>query len=131
MNRKELIEKILEEMGYKPEVDNDGDLCIQYQMKSVFFLCNDKEESYVSVMLPQFSDVEEGQETFALAACNKVTRELKMLKVYVDKNFRTISATCEFYFTDEESLRSLIEHSLSVLSVARTIYRRTHDELSE
>ena len=38
MNKKELILQTLEKMGYKPEIDEDGDIQIRYQMKTIFVL---------------------------------------------------------------------------------------------
>ena len=58
----------LEKMGYRPELDNDGDILLRYQMKSIFVLTGDEDDSYVSVMLPQFHEIEEGKETLVLAA---------------------------------------------------------------
>ena len=35
MNKKELILKALEKMGYNPELDSDGDIMLHYQMKTI------------------------------------------------------------------------------------------------
>jgi hypothetical protein len=64
MSKKELILKTLEKMGYSPEVDSDGDIMLCYQMKHIYVMTGDEEEPYVSVMLPQFHEIDEGQETF-------------------------------------------------------------------
>lgn len=52
MTKKEQIMATLEKMGYRPELDNDGDILLRYQMKSIFVLTGDEDDSYVSVMLP-------------------------------------------------------------------------------
>ena len=131
MTKKEQIMATLEKMGYRPELDNDGDILLRYQMKSIFVLTGDEDDSYVSVMLPQFHEIEEGKETLVLAVCNKMTRELKLAKVYVDQTFKNVSATCEFYYTNEESLEQNLRQSLQLLGVVRTVLRKTMDELSE
>lgn len=130
MNKKELILQILEEMGYKPEVDNDGDIMLRFQMKSVFVLTGDEDEKYVSVMLPQFHEITDGEETLILATCNKMTRDLKIVKVYVDQTFKNVSATCEFFYSDDNSLKDNIDHSLEVLGVVRSIFKKNKVELS-
>lgn len=56
MNKKELILKTLEKMGYSPELDGDGDIMLHYQMKAIYVLTGDEDEPYVSMMLPQFQD---------------------------------------------------------------------------
>ena len=102
MNKKEMILSILEKKGYKPEIDNDGDILIRYQMKSIFVIVGNIEDTYVSVLLPQFHEIVDGEEPLVLATCNKMTRDLKMVKVYVDQTFKKVSATCEFFFSDEK-----------------------------
>lgn len=131
MTKKEQIMATLEKMGYRPELDNDGDILLRYQMKSIFVLTGDEDDSYVSVMLPQFHEIEEGKETLVLAVCNKMTRELKLAKVYVDQTFKNVSATCEFYYANEESLEQNLSQSLQLLGVVRTVLRKNMDELSE
>lgn len=131
MTKKEQIMATLEKMGYRPELDNDGDILLRYQMKSIFVLTGDEDDSYVSVMLPQFHEIEEGKETLVLAVCNKMTRELKLAKVYVDQTFKNVSATCEFYYANEESLEQNLRQSLQLLGIVRTVLRKNMDELSE
>ena len=131
MNKKELILKALEKMGHSPEVDNDGDIMLHYQMKTIYVLTGDEEEPYISMMLPQFHEVEEGQETLVLAVCNKMTRELKFAKVYIDQTFKNVTATCEFYYANEESLEQNLRNSLQMLGVVRTVFRNDMAELSD
>lgn len=130
-DKKELILKTLEKMGYSPEVDNDGDIMLHYQMKTIYVLTGDEEEPYISMMLPQFHEVEEGQETLVLAVCNKMTRELKLAKVYIDQTFKNVTATCEFYYANEESLEQNLRNSLQMLGVVRTAFRNNMAELTD
>jgi predicted double-glycine peptidase len=118
-------------MGYPPKIDDDGDIMVVYQLKNIYVLTGDEEEAYISMMLPQFYEIEEGQETVVLAVCNKMTRELKLAKVYIDQTFKSVSAACEFFYANEESLEQNIRHSLELLGVVRGIFRRDLDELSE
>lgn len=131
MKKKDLIMSILEKMGYLPELDSDGDVLFCYQMKTVYVLIGDEEDSYISMMLPQFHEIEDGQETLMLAVCNKMTRELKMVKVYVDQTFKNVSATCEFFYANEEALEQNLHHSLQMLGIVRTIFRKDLEELTE
>ena len=132
MSKKELIMSTLEQkMGHCPEIDEDGDIKFAYQLKTIFVMTADDDEPYVSVMLPQFHDIEEGKETVALAVCNKMTRELKFAKVYIDQTFNHVTATCEFYYSSKKSLLQNLERSLELLGVIRTVFRNDMDELSE
>jgi len=131
MTKKELIMSTLEEkMGYCPEVDEEGDVRFAYQLKTIYVMTGDEDEQYVSVMLPQFHEIEDGKETLALAVCNKMTRELKFAKVYVDQTFKHVTATCEFFYSGKKSLTQNLEKSLELLGVVRTVFRNDMEELS-
>lgn len=131
MKKKELILATIEKMGYSPEVDNDGDIKLLYQMKTIYVMTGDEEEPYISMMLPQFHEIEDGQETMVLAVCNKLTRELKLAKVYVDQTFKNVTATCEFFYANNEALEQNLRNSLQMLGVVRTVFRKDLAELSE
>ena len=131
MSKKELILKTLEKMGFSPEMDNDGDIMLCYQMKHIYVMTGDEDEPYVSVMLPQFHEIDEGQETLVMAVCNKMTRELKLAKAYIDQTFKNVTATCEFFYANEESLEQNLRNSLQMLGVVRTVFRNNLEELSE
>lgn len=131
MTKKEQIFAVLERNGYKPKYDDDGDLFVIYQMKHIYFPTNDEDEDpFVSILFPQFADFAEGQETLYLAACNKMTRDTKFVKVYIDHTFENITASCEFYYANEESLEDGIKRAFHILGVIRTLFRNCIKELS-
>lgn len=131
MSNKDVILQVLEEMGYKPELDGEGDIMFCYQMKTIFVLFGDENEQFVSVMLPQFHEIADGEETLVLAVCNKITREMKLAKVYVDQTFKNVSASCEFFYSNKETLEQCLTYSLDFLGVVRSVFRKNMAELSE
>lgn len=131
MTKKELIMSTLEEkMGYCPEIDEDGDIKVAYQLKTIYVMTSEDDEPYVSVMLPQFHEIEDGKETLALAVCNKMSRELKFAKVYIDQTFKHVTATCEFFYSGKKSLMQNLEKALELLGIVRTVFRNDMEELS-
>ena len=131
MTKKELIISTLEEkMGNCPEIDEDGDIKVAYQLKTIYVMTSEDDEPYVSVMLPQFHEIEDGKETLALAVCNKMSRELKFAKVYIDQTFKHVTATCEFFYSGKKSLMQNLEKALELLGVVRTVFRNDMEELS-
>lgn len=118
-------------LGYKPTVDDDGDICVRYQMKNIFFMTGSEEEQYVTAILPQFQEVNEGEEALALAVCNKVNRDTKLAKVYIDHTFKSVSASCEFFYTDMESLKNNVEYTLVILGMVRSAYYNAREEFVE
>lgn len=127
---KQLVMKVLKDMGYEPELDSDQDIRLCMEMKEFYFFMPDEEEEYyVNIVLPQFTGIKEGKEILALATCNIMTRDMKLLKVYVEKNHESVSASCEFIYTDEDSLKQNIVCSMEVMSIVKTLYRRKCAEL--
>lgn len=118
-------------LGYKPTVDDDGDICVRYQMKNIFFMTGSEEEQYVTAILPQFQEVNEGEEALALAVCNKVNCDTKLAKVYIDQTFKSVSASCEFFYTDMESLKNNVEYTLVILGMVRSAYYNAREEFVE
>ena len=130
MTKKEMSLEAIESLGYKPHVDDDGDVCVRYQMKNIFFLTGLEEEQYVSAILPQFSEVQEGEETMTLAICNKVSREIKLAKVYIGQTLKSVTASCEFFYTDMDSLKNNVEYSLDILGILRSTYLAVRSEFT-
>lgn len=131
MEKRELVIQTLEKMGYKPEVDDEGDVVFRYQMKTLCVLVGDENKNYASVMFPQFYEIDDGEEMLVMAVCNKMARDLKLVKVYIDQTFKNVSADCEFFFTNEEDLEHNLTHSLEILSVVRSVFKKNKAELSE
>ena len=125
MTRQEMVVSALQMLGYKPQIDKDGDILIRYEMKSFFVLGTQTEEDFLSVIFPQFYELEEGEETKALATCNKLTRDIKLAKVYIDQTFKYFCASCEFYYHDDESMKFCLEKSLEILGLIRSGFVKT------
>lgn len=131
MTKTEMIISVVESLGYKPQVGDEGDIRIRYQMKNIFFMVGQEDEQYVAVLFPWFSDVHEGEEALALATCNKMNREMRLVKMCIDQEMKGVSASCEFYYTDMDSLKSNVEHSLDILGIVRSTYLAVRSEFTD
>lgn len=120
-----MVVSALEALGYKPQTDNDGDILIRYEMKSFFVMGTQSEDNFLSVIFPQFYEFEEREVTKVLAACNKVTRDIKLAKVYIDQTFKNVTASCEFFYNDEESMKVCLKKSLEILGFVRSGFVKT------
>ena len=130
MNNIELIKDVVEEIGLRPRFDEDGDLVVRYQLKTIFFVA-DEESSFVSMAMTRIYKVKEGEEALALSVCNKLTRDIKLIKFYLEETLADVSASCEFYFSDRESLKGSIEQAFRVMGVANTAFFKAKEELEE
>lgn len=128
MDKTELVVSTLESLGYVPQADDDRGIFFPFQMKTIYVILGEEDETYLSVVLSHFAEIGEGEDAFVLAVCNKVTRNLKLGKVYVDQTCKWVSAACEFFYTDERCLRESLEFSLEVLGIVRSVFRKVKDD---
>lgn len=120
MTKQEMIVSVLQSLGLKPKIDDEGDVFVRYQMKTFYVMgTNSDDEDYLVVVFPQMYEIDEGEETKVLAACNKTTREIKLAKVYIDQSLKNVSASCEFYYNDEESLKVCLDKAIDILGMIR------------
>lgn len=126
MTRHEMVVSVLQSLGFKPQIDDDGDIFDRYQMKTFYVMgANSDDEDYLFVVFPQMYEVDEGEETKVLAACNKITREIKLAKVYIDQTLKNVSASCEFYYNGEESLKTCLDKAIEILGMVRLTFIKT------
>lgn len=126
-----MIKAAIEANGYSPQVDDEGDVFVRYQMKRIYFMTSQDEDQYVAAILPQFAEVNEGQETITLAVCNKMTREFKLAKVYIDQTLKSVTASCEFFYADMDSINNCVGHAMKILGVVRSTYLKIISEINE
>ena len=126
MTRHEMVVSVLQSLGFKPQIDDEGDIFVRYQMKTFYVMgANSDDEDYLVVVFPQMYEVNEGEETKVLAACNKITREIKLTKVYIDQTLKNVSASCEFYYNGEESLKTCLDKAIEILGMVRSTFIKT------
>lgn len=126
MTRHEMVVSVLQSLGFKPQIDDEGDIFVRYQMKTFYVMgANSDDEDYLVVVFPQMYEVNEGEETKVLAVCNKITREIKLTKVYIDQSLKNVSASCEFYYNGEESLKTCLDKAIEILGMVRLTFIKT------
>ena len=126
MTKHEMVVSVLQSLGFKPQIDDDGDIFVRYQMKTFYVMgANSDDEDYLVVVFPQMYEVNEGEETKVLAVCNKITREIKLTKVYIDQTLKNVSACCEFYYNGEESLKTCLDKAIEILGMVRSTFIKT------
>ena len=126
MTRHEMVVSVLQSLGFKPQIDDDGDIFVRYQMKTFYVMgANSDDEAYLVVVFPQMYEVNEGEETKVLATCNKTTHEIKLAKVYIDQTLKNVSASCEFYYNGEESLKTCLDKAIEILGMVRSTFIKT------
>lgn len=129
MTKLEMIAEAIKSLGYKSIQQEEDCILMRFQMKTLQFSTTDNDSQCVRVSFPHFEEVKEGEEALMLAACNKITRDLAVVKVYIDSTFTGVTASCDFYYDNMESLKYSIGQSLEILGTIRSQFNPVKAEL--
>lgn len=107
----------LNEKGYSPEVDEDGDVKFQYNERNYYITIDIKDESFfrlarlAGLTLENETDITEAKEI-----CHNVTQDVKVAKVYWLKN--TIWVSSELLMPDKDSYEEVFDRCLRLTESA-------------
>ena len=101
----------LEGMGYRPELDDDGDVRFRHEGHSYFVEVRDDDPMFFRVVLPNFWDIESPEERVRVVeAANSATGETKIAKVFIVRE----STWCavELFLPEQESFVPILQRCL-------------------
>lgn len=131
MDKKGILIKTLKEMGFRPRVDENV-VIFRYQLKSLYCVIEEGDsEDYICILYPNFYEISTEECPTALYVCNKGTRELLHIKLYLDENMSNISASSEFFFCSKEELKKGVEKGLELIGIIGTWVVQTMAEISK
>ncbi|MDX9736107.1 MAG: YbjN domain-containing protein [Thermoanaerobaculia bacterium] len=103
--------------GFRPEVDEDGDIRFRHEGRTLYLFHDGKDPEYFRIALPGAWECESPEEEArALAAVNSVNRDLKTVKcVLVDG---VVWVSVEQFIDPPESFRPVFTRFLDVIGSA-------------
>lgn len=129
MKKKELVFNTLKELGLKPYVE-DGMIVFMYQLKTMACQVDEEQDGFVCMQLPHFYEVDEEEKAIAAFACVQATRDLRMVKVFLDEELEHVSASIDFFIGTADDIRNILENVLLVLGVVSTWFASSMVECS-
>jgi len=109
--RAALVRDFLAEKGYKPTIDNDGDVRFQYQGLNLYVGIDDDDDEYYQVVVPNFWSLDTAAEKLRAPSANtEVTRRVKAVKVWTVRG-DTWCAVEAFYASAHDFL-AVLERSI-------------------
>jgi hypothetical protein len=103
--------------GFRPSVDEDGDIRFRHEGRTLFLFRDPKDPEYFRVALPGAWECESPEEeTRALAAANAVNRDLKVVKCVLVDGVVWISV--ELFLDPPEAFRPVFSRLLDVIGSA-------------
>lgn len=106
--------------GYKPSVDEDGD--VQFKAQGYFFYVQDNDDDkYLRLVMPVIKSIDMDdiiQIYSALSACNEITKRKRLVKAYVNDE-GDVSLAVSTYIDDSPEVGYYLDKSINFLISAR------------
>lgn len=118
----EAVFDFLAEEGFRPKLDEDGDVYFKYEGSTYVVLTGSNEPTVLVVVLPYFWSLDDAAErTRALEAAMFAHRHVRIGRVTVMED--NVSASVNAYLPDEDSFRAVLLSSLDGLKYLATKFR--------
>lgn len=111
--------------GLMPRKDEDGDILFKYQMKNFIIFDTTDDEQYLQMALPGIYDVNEENLVEVLAACNSVSRSIKVAKAIVTGDNKSVWVVYESMLDTTPVYGDIIPRSLEILLAAQKSFYET------
>ncbi len=110
--------------GYRPEIDEDGD--VRFKSEGfLMFVMSSTDPTYLQLLLPNFWSIDDASERAAAhVSANEVNRNLKVAKVFQNEAADDVSATVEMFVSDPREAIPHLARCLRVLATAVAMFRR-------
>jgi hypothetical protein len=115
-----LVKEIIESWKYKVLEDDGEHIIIRYQMNVIHICLNEEDETFVSLLLPNFDEVTEENFAEVVMRCHKLNEKLKQIKLYTIND--VIIAASEFFYMEKDDLAFQLKLALNNLIAAKVSY---------
>jgi hypothetical protein len=121
----------LQDEGYKPRIDEDQDVVFKAQGYSFYVDSDVSDNTYLRIVMPTIKNLGEDAALTdllaALAACNDITREKKLVKASVDDDGK-VSLSCETYIGGSPDISEFVDTAIDFMI---RVYTSWHDKYKE
>lgn len=115
----------LSEEGYRPSIDNDGDVAFKAEGYNFYVISDTRDPNYVTVLLPGIETIDLDEDSddsilqllSALAACNEINQTKKMVKASINDN-GDVNLSTETYFDDDPDVDDYMTTAIIYLTRA-------------
>lgn len=119
MDRQELTNiytSFLEEEGYRPNIDDDGDIYFKREGKTYLIFVDSEDSKFFRLVFPNFWPIESEEERLmVLHAANAATAQTKTAKVYMVQD--NVWASVELFIDDPSHFKALFGRCMDALGV--------------
>jgi hypothetical protein len=122
--RAEMYRHYLEDEGYKPVVDSDGDVIFKKEGGNYLITIDERDEEFFSIMYPAFWKIEsEAEGSSVLVACNHANSASKVAKVFRVRD--NVWAASELFLATPDGFKPVFERAVMALQHAVRVFGTT------
>jgi hypothetical protein len=119
--------EFLREEGFRPDVDDDGDIAFKFEGRRFYIVISENDPSYFHLLFPNVWKIESAEElSQALLHANDVSRSMKVVKLHVNAQRTYINAAAEMLYSE---IAHLQPHFLRTLSMLQSAAREFADSM--
>ncbi|MFQ5611272.1 MAG: hypothetical protein ACE5H9_03975 [Anaerolineae bacterium] len=114
MSKADMYVKFLNDEGYRPEVDSDGDVRFKSEGGTYFVFANENDQQFFQLVFPAFWSIDnDAERRKVLVAADHATQKTKVVKVYTVGD--NVWASVELFFASPEQFKETFSRSISAL----------------
>lgn len=123
------IKEYLSEEGYRPQLDEDGDISFKSEGKYYIIQGYQNDAEFIRLIAPNLWEIDDPATLEqAYIQANKVTCDIKSAKVFVNRDETNVWASIELFMPDSEVFIAVFPRCLSALDGAVSKF---HQAMSE
>ena len=124
----------LQDEGYKPRIDDDQDVVFRTQGYNFYIDSNTDDNTYLRIVMPTIKSLGDDPDVTellgALAICNEMTREKKLVKAYLDDD-GDISLAAETYIGTSPDVSEFLDTAIDFMIRICSIWYERFNEFME
>jgi hypothetical protein len=122
-NLRQTYMSTLTDMGFRPEIDGDGDIRFMYEGGN-YYITDNCDDTYFFIMYPGFWTLEDRSEQLAgLIAANTTNTQVKAATILLSKDTTTAAVTVECLIRDPSDVSSILMRALRCIQLARKTFK--------
>lgn len=113
----------LEAEGYRPSIDEDGDVAFKREGRSYFIGVTEADNEFFRVCLPNIWTIEsEDERKQVVAAADFATGDTKVAKVFTVSGYKNVWVCTELFVARPEDFKGVFGRAMSALAHAREAF---------
>lgn len=119
----------LQDEGYRPYVDSDGDVAFKVEGYNFYVLSYADDDNFLSILLPGIISIADGEYAAGIIAADNICRSKKVVKAYLNSDNDLINLSIEMILDNNPEIGSIMERSIRLLNNARTALKEEFNDL--